>query len=95
MPDPIEQGCAQIFREVISTAHPINVAAWDDARLLAEPLEAIDVDSLSLLNFVMQIEDAYGIELDEAAVNRCRTIGEVAGIVAAAKRQSGSAALDV
>jgi acyl carrier protein len=73
----------------------MRVATWDDARLLAEPLEAIDVDSLTLLDFVMQVEDAYGVEFDEAAVNRCRTIGEIAAIVAAAKRQSDNAALEV
>jgi acyl carrier protein len=84
--DSIEQGCAQIFRGVI------GLADWDDARLLAEPLEVIDVDSLTLLDFVMQVEDTYGVELDEAVVNRCRTIGEVAAIVAAA---SGNAALEV
>jgi acyl carrier protein len=85
MPDPIEEGCARIFRGVISTTHPINVEVWDDARLLAEPLEVIDVDSLTLLDFVMQVEDAYGIELDETAVNRCHTLGELAATVATAK----------
>lgn len=93
MPDPIEEGCARIFRGVISLAHPSNVGVWDDARLLAEPFEAIDFDSLTLLDFVMQVEDAYSVELDEAAVNRCRTLGEFAAIVAAAK--NGSAAADV
>jgi acyl carrier protein len=88
MPDPIEQGCARILREVLSTTRPNSVADWNDERLLAEPLEAIDIDSLSLLDFAMQIEDAYSIELDEAAVRRCRTIREVAELVAAAKRQS-------
>jgi acyl carrier protein len=39
----------------------------------------------------MQVEDAYGIELDETAVNRCHTLGELAAIVATAK--NGKAAL--
>jgi acyl carrier protein len=91
MADSIEEGCARIFREVISLSHPIHVTAWKDARLLAEPLEAIDVDSLSLLDFVMQVEDAYGVELDEAAVSNCRTIRELAALVATAERQFGTA----
>jgi len=94
MPDLIEQGCARIFREAISPEHPIHVGAWDDTRLLAEPLEAINVDSLTLLDFVMQVEDTYGVELDEAAVNNCCTIGELAAIIAAAKRQTGDAEVE-
>jgi acyl carrier protein len=86
MLDPIEENCARIFRGMLGTSHPINDAGWDDQRLLAEPLEAIEVDSLNVLDFVMQVEDTYGVELDEAAVNRCRTIGDVAAMVAAAKR---------
>lgn len=77
MPDSIEQTCTRIFRGVVGFAHSVPLQSWDDARLLAEPIEAIDVDSLTLLDFIMQIEDAYDIELDEEAVNSCRTIGEV------------------
>jgi acyl carrier protein len=87
MTDSIPHGCARIFREVV------GLPTLDEARLLAEPFEAIDVDSLTLLDFVMQVEDAYGVELDEAAVNNCRTIGELAAIVAAARGQNGNAAL--
>jgi acyl carrier protein len=79
MPESIEQGCARIFRGVISLEHPMH--AWDDERLLAEPLDAIDIDSLTLLDFVMQIEDAFGVELNEVAVNNCRTVGELVAIV--------------
>jgi acyl carrier protein len=85
MPDSIEQGCLRIFRELMGLAHTIHVENWDDARLLAEPLDAIDVDSLTLLEFVMQIEDAYGVDLDEAAVDSCDTISELSAIVAAQK----------
>jgi acyl carrier protein len=90
MPDAIEQGCAQIFRGVLGLAHPMH--AWDDERLLAEPLAAIDVDSLSLLDFVMQVEEAFGIELNEVAVNNCRTVGELVAIVAAENSKTTSRA---
>jgi len=40
---------------------------------------------MTLLDFVMQVEDTYAIELDETAVSECRTLGEFAEIVAAAK----------
>jgi acyl carrier protein len=85
MPDSIEQGCLRIFREMMGLAHIINVEKWGDARLLVEPLDAIDVDSLTLLEFVMQIEDAYGVDLDEAAVDSCDTISELSAIIAEQK----------
>ena len=79
MTDPVESGCAQIFREVT------GIAMYDDSRLLAEPLDALDVDSLTLLEYVMHLEDTYNIELDEDTVRRCRTLGELVTIIAAEK----------
>jgi acyl carrier protein len=64
----------------------LPVTSWDDAKLLAEPLEALDVDSLTLLDFVMRVESAYDVELDEAEVNSCRTVGELAALVTAAQK---------
>lgn len=84
MPEPIEQHCADIFRKVVGMAHPVPVASWDTARLLNAPMESMEIDSLTMLDFVMQVESAYEVELDEAAVNSCRTIGELAALVAAA-----------
>lgn len=62
---------------VIGLTHA--AASWDDARLLAEPIEAPEIDRIELLDLAMQIEDTFG----EDAVIRCR--GEVAKIVQAAK----------
>jgi acyl carrier protein len=86
MPKPVAQDCARIFRDVVGLAHPKSVANWDDARLLSEPFEGLDIDSLTLLDFVMKVEDAHNVELDEAEVNACQTIGDLAALVAAAKR---------
>jgi acyl carrier protein len=86
MPESIEQHCVSIFREVVGIAHPVQISDWDDARLLQAPFESIEVDSLTLLDFVMQVESAYDIELDEAAVNACSTIRELATLVVAARQ---------
>ncbi len=85
MLNSIEQRCVSIFRNLVGLAHPVPISSWDDTRLLQSPLESIEVDSLTLLDFVMQIESAYDVELDEASVNSCRTIGELAALVAAAR----------
>jgi acyl carrier protein len=86
MPEPVALDCARIFRDVVGLTNSTSVASWDDARLLEEPFEVFDIDSLTLLDFVMKLEDAYNIELDEAEVNACQTIGDLAALVAAAKR---------
>jgi acyl carrier protein len=86
MPDSIEQHCANLFREAVGNAHSVPVTSWDDARLLAEPMESFDVDSLMLLDFVMRVESAYEVELDEAEVNSCRTLGELAALIISAKK---------
>ena len=71
---------------MVGLAHTVPVSTWDDARLLVEPMEALDVDSLTLLEFIMQVESDYDVELDEAAVNACRNIAELAALVTTAKR---------
>ena len=49
-------------------------------------MESFDVDSLTLLDFVMRVESAYDVELDEAEVNSCQTVRELAALVTAAKK---------
>ena len=61
---------------------------WSDDRVLQEPLEALEVDSLTLLEFVMAVEEAYSVELDEDDVNRCQNVGDLVQLVKAAKNGS-------
>ncbi len=41
--------------------------------MLQEPLEALEVDSLTLLEYVMAVEEAFNVELDEDEVNAAGT----------------------
>ena len=59
--------------------------SWTDEKLLGEPLEALGVDSLTLLEFVMAVENTYDVELDEEDVNRCENVGDLVALVAAAR----------
>ena len=86
MADTVEQRCIGIFRDIAGLANPGLVSTWDDRRLLTEALEAIDIDSLSRLEFIMRVESAYGVELDESKVNACRTIREFAALVTPASK---------
>ena len=78
-------GCARIFREVAGLNDFAKHFGWSDDRLLQEPLEAFEIDSLTLLEFVMAVEEAYGIELDEDDVNRCANVGDLVQLVTAAR----------
>lgn len=87
MDETVEQHCIRLFRELVGLVYPERVAALDDERLLSEPLDTIAVDSLSQLEFIMRVESDYGVELNEAQVNACRTVGEIAALVGAAAKQ--------
>jgi acyl carrier protein len=78
-------GCARIFRDVVGVYESSRFYHWSDERLLREPLEAFNLDSLTLLEYVMAVEEAYSVELDEDDVNRCRAVGDLVKLVAAAR----------
>jgi acyl carrier protein len=42
-------------------------------------------DSVDLLDLIAGIDDAYGVTVDTKEINACRTIGELRGLVSAAR----------
>ena len=88
MSDALSAGCAEIFREISGLENSSTHFSWTDEKLLGEPLEALGVDSLILLEFVMAVENAYGVELDEEDVNRCKNVADLVALVAAARNGS-------
>jgi acyl carrier protein len=78
-------GCARIFRDVTDLKNSKTHFGWSDEQLLQEPLDALDVDSLTLLEFVMAVEEVYNVELDEDDVNSGENVGDLAQLVAAAR----------
>ncbi len=83
--EPPAAGCARIFREAAGLNNSSEHCDWSDERLLKEPLEALEVDSLTLLEFVMAVETAYEVELDEDEVNRCSNVGDLVQLVMTAR----------
>jgi acyl carrier protein len=53
----------------------------NDEKLVALPLRDLDLDSLSVLEIVMNIEDYYRIEIDESKFNECLTVKDVVSLV--------------
>ena len=78
-------GCTRIFRNVADLTNSKTHFAWSDERLLQEPLEALEVDSLTLLEYVMAIEEAFNVELDENEVNACGNVADLAQLVEIAR----------
>jgi acyl carrier protein len=87
-PEPIAALCARIFRNVADLEYSQAHFTWSDERLLKEPLEALQVDSLTLLEYVMAVEEAFNVELDEDAVNACGNVGDLVRLVEAARNGS-------
>lgn len=44
-------------------------------------LEELDIDSLTILEFVVAVEDAFDISLDDARISACDTIGDVMDLI--------------
>ena len=88
MDEALRAGCAEIFTEITGLENSSTHFSWTDDKLLGEPLEALGVDSLTLLEFVMAVENAYDVELDEEDVNRCTNVGDLVALVAAARNGS-------
>jgi len=86
--EPPTAGCARIFRDVAGLNNSSEQCGWSDERLLKEPLEALEIDSLTLLEFVMAVETAYDVELDEDDVNHCSNVGDLVQLVLAARNGS-------
>ena len=81
MTKPAREVCAELFREISGLVDSSIYYSWSNERLLAKPVKELDVDSLALLEFVMAVENRYNIELDDARVQACRTVGELCALV--------------
>jgi acyl carrier protein len=88
MDEALRTGCATLFRQISGFEHSSIHFNWSDERLCTEPLDKLGVDSLTLLEFVMEVENAYDVILDEEDVNRCKNVGDLVALVAAARNGS-------
>ena len=63
--------------DILRASHALQeaqTARLDDRALLAAPIAELNLDSLEKLEFVMKLEDAFAIMLDETAVEKCGTV---------------------
>lgn len=79
--DDVGRICAEIFLELTGYDDRADVSSRSESELLATPMESFGLDSLSTMEFIMAVENRFDVSLDENEVNRCATIGELAGLV--------------
>jgi acyl carrier protein len=53
----------------------------DRDMLLITPLNKLGIDSLSMLEVVMNVEECYDIRIDESALDECVTLKDVVALV--------------
>ena len=85
MSEDIRKRCVAIFRDVSGIGHSGRLHSASDDQLLSEPISSLDVDSLTMIEFIMKVEDDFDVLLDEQAVNGCRNITELVDLVAASR----------
>ena len=72
----MDDGIAELYR-IVSKIKSIPVAGLHETL----ELSSLDLDSLDVLEVVMEIEDAFSIELDPATLANCKTLADVMTVV--------------
>lgn len=75
---PRELARAAVIEE-LSTAAKKDLGGLRDADEIAEE---VPLDSLALLDVFLRIEERLGVEIDEEALSRVRTVGDLVSCVA-------------
>jgi acyl carrier protein len=75
-----------VFRRICALLEPLNEKAAKltrDTDLIAD----LEIDSVSVLDIVMDIEDNYDISIPVNTISETRTIGELVDAIHAIKKQ--------
>lgn len=86
MSDETAHVCVGIFRAAIDLTFSQKGAGISDAEILSNPIETFELDSLETMEFIMNIEDRFNVELDEEAVNSCKSLSDLVQLVDAELR---------
>ena len=86
MNDETARICVEIFRKSTGLDTSRRGIEMSDEEVLSAPIDTFEIDSLETMEFIMAVEDRFGVELNEGAVNRCRDLRELAALTDAARR---------
>lgn len=74
---------------VFDAVHQIK--GIDPASMTEETLiESLKFDSLDEVEVMMTLEDRIGIEVDQASISRCRTLGDLAETLSDLKKKASA-----
>ena len=82
----IQQDDDLVFRKICSLLEPLNhkdVRLTRDTDLIAD----LEIDSVSVLDIVMDIEDSYDLSIPVNTISETRTIGELVDAIHAIKKE--------
>jgi acyl carrier protein len=85
MPD-IQEDDDLVFHKICSLLEPLNhkgVKLSRDTDLITD----LEIDSVSVLDIVMDIEDNYNLSIPVNTISETRTIGELVDAIHAIKKQ--------
>lgn len=85
MPD-IQEDDDLVFHKICSLLEPLNhkgVKLTRDTDLITD----LEIDSVSVLDIVMDIEDNYNLSIPVNTISETRTIGELVDAIHAIKQQ--------
>ena len=85
MPD-IQEDNDLVFHKICSLLEPLNqknVKLTRDTDLIAD----LEIDSVSVLDIVMDIEDNYDLSIPVNTISETRTIGELVDAIHAIKKE--------
>ena len=85
MIDETALACVEIFRKTAGLDRSPRGSAMSNEDVASAPIDSFDIDSLDTMEFVMAVEDRFGVLLNEEAVNGCKTLADFAKLVAEAR----------
>lgn len=73
-----------VLENVLKAVAAVKPDKVDGLSAMTE-IASLELDSLDEVEVMMSLEEGLGIEIDQAQVGKCRTLGELAGVVGAAR----------
>ncbi len=81
MTDETARICVEIFRGTTGLDVSSKGVELSDENILTRPIDSFEIDSLETMEFVMAVEDRFGILLNEESVNGCKTLADFVKLV--------------
>jgi acyl carrier protein len=76
-----------MFKLVVDAVHMVK--GVEPSTLSTDTLiESLNFDSLDEVEIMMTLEDKLGVELDQASISGCRTLGDLAIVMQTLKEKS-------